>query len=80
MDLVFIRDLWVDGDQMKFQIIGDNWDKNILLFYRILDRKIFLFYFFNMYVIVDWVVLVFLINFLIENRLEFDNLKFILLI
>lgn len=80
MDLVFIRDLWVEGDQTKFQIIGDNWDKNILLFYRILDRKIFLFYFFNMYVIVDRVVLVFLINFLIENRLEFDNLKFILLI
>lgn len=79
MDLVFIRDLWVEGDQMKFQIIGDNWDKNILLFYRILDRKIFLFYFFNMYVIVDLVVLVFLIDFLIENRLEFDNLKFILL-
>lgn len=77
MDLVSIRDSWAEGDQTKFQIIGDNWDKNILPSYRTSDRKTLSLHLFNMYAIVDRVVPASSTNSLTENRPELDNLKFI---
>ena len=37
----------------KFQLIGDNWDKNILPSYRTSDRKTMSLHLFNIYAIVD---------------------------
>lgn len=57
-EILKIWDFWVEGGSVKYLIIGDNWDKNIFLLYRILDWKIIFFYLFYVYVIVDRVILI----------------------
>ena len=48
--------MWADGGSPKFQLIGDNWDKNILPSFRTSDRKTVSLHLFNMYALVDRVL------------------------
>ncbi|XP_046566552.1 uncharacterized protein LOC124275109 [Haliotis rubra] len=48
-----MKNEWAAGGQKKYQLIGDNWDKNILPSYRTSDRKTVSLHLFNMYAIVD---------------------------
>ncbi|XP_061174425.1 uncharacterized protein LOC133183487 [Saccostrea echinata] len=50
------RDSWANGGHSTYQIIGDNWDKDILPSYRTSDRKTISLHLFNMYAILDRVV------------------------
>jgi hypothetical protein len=34
-DINAIKKMWADGGSTKFQLIGDNWDKNILPSFRL---------------------------------------------
>lgn len=48
--------LSANGGHSTYQIIGDNWDKDILPSYRTSDRKTLSLHLFNMYAILDRVV------------------------
>ena len=52
-ELLNLRDLWAMGGTKKYQLVGDNWDKNILPSYRTSDRKTLSLHLFNIYAIVD---------------------------
>ncbi|KAL3831302.1 hypothetical protein ACJMK2_023072, partial [Sinanodonta woodiana] len=41
-EILDIKNKWADEGNTKFQLVGDNWDKNILPSYRTSDRKTFL--------------------------------------
>lgn len=77
MDLISFRDSWAEGGQTKFQIIGDNWDKNIIPSFRTSDRKTLSLRLFNIYAIVDRVIPASSTDSLAKNKPELDNLKFI---
>lgn len=51
-----IKTSWANGGSVKYQLIGDNWDKNILPSYRTSDRKTISLHLFNIYAIVDRVI------------------------
>ncbi|XP_063435141.1 uncharacterized protein LOC134716217 [Mytilus trossulus] len=53
LEILSIRDSWANGGTTKYQLIGDNWDKNILPSYRTSDQKTLSLHLFNMYAIVD---------------------------
>lgn len=55
-DILSARDSWANGGHSTYQIIGGNWDKNILPSYRTSDRKTLSLHLFNMYAILDRVV------------------------
>lgn len=55
-DILSARDSWANGGHSTYQIIGGNWDKNILPSYRTSDRKTLYLHLFNMYAILDRVV------------------------
>lgn len=55
-DILSARDTWANGGHSTYQIIGDNWDKDILPSYRTSDRKTLSLHLFNMYAILDRVV------------------------
>lgn len=55
-EILKIRDSWAEGGSVKYQIIGDNWDKNILPSYRTSDRKTISLHLFHVYAIVDRVI------------------------
>ncbi|XP_056006722.1 uncharacterized protein LOC125651350 [Ostrea edulis] len=55
-EILEIRDSWVEGGNVKYQIIGDNWDKNILPSYRTSDRKTLSLHLFHVYAILDRVI------------------------
>lgn len=55
-DILSARDSWANGGHSTYQIIGDNWDKDILPSYRTSDRKTLSLHLFNMYAIPDRVV------------------------
>lgn len=38
-DILSARDSWANGGHSTYQVIGDNWDKDILPSYRTSDRK-----------------------------------------
>ncbi len=48
--------MWADRGSTKFQLKGDNWDKNILPSFRTSDRKTVSLHLFNMYALVDRVL------------------------
>lgn len=52
-DILSARDSWANGGHSTYQIIGDNWDKDILPSYRTSDRKTLSLHLFNMYAILD---------------------------
>ncbi|CAC5414675.1 unnamed protein product [Mytilus coruscus] len=51
--ILAIKEEWEKGGYQKYQLIGDNWDKNILPSYRTSDRKTVSLHLFNIYAIVD---------------------------
>lgn len=55
-DILSARDSWANGGYSTYQIIGDNWDKDILPSYRTSDRKTLSLHLFNMYAILGRVV------------------------
>lgn len=55
-DILSATDSWANGGHSTYQIIGDNWDKDILPSYRTSDRKTLSLHLFNMYAILDRVV------------------------
>lgn len=55
-EIMNIRNSWGSGGKIKYQIIGDNWDKNILPSYRTSDRKTLSLHLFHVYAIVDRVI------------------------
>jgi hypothetical protein len=55
-DINAIKKMWVDGGSTKFQLIRDNWDKNILPSFRTSDRKTVSLHLLNMYALVDRVL------------------------
>lgn len=55
-EIINIRDSWASGGKIKYQIIGDNWDKNILPSYRTSDRKTLSLHLFHIYAIIDRVI------------------------
>lgn len=55
-DILSARDSWANGGHSTYQIIGDNWYKDILPSYRTSDRKTLSLHLFNMYAILDRVV------------------------
>lgn len=55
-EILEIRDSWAEGGNVKYQIIGDNWDKNILPSYRTSDRNTLSLHLFHVYTIVDRVI------------------------
>lgn len=54
--IVALTQSWANGGTTKYQLIGDNWDKNILPSFRTSDRKTVSLHLFNIYAIVDRVV------------------------
>lgn len=52
-EIIDIRTKWAAGGTTKYQLIGDNWDKNILPSYRTSTRKTESLHLFNIYAIVD---------------------------
>ncbi|XP_069113384.1 LOW QUALITY PROTEIN: uncharacterized protein [Argopecten irradians] len=52
-EIVDIRESWANGGSTTYQLIGDNWDKNILPSFRTSDRKTLSLHLFNVYAIVD---------------------------
>lgn len=48
-----LRDSWTDGGIVKYQLVGDNWDKNILPSYRTSDRGTLSLHLFNIIVVQD---------------------------
>ena len=52
-EILSIRDSWANGGSEKFQIIGDNWDKNILPSYRTSKQKTLSLHLFNVIAVVD---------------------------
>lgn len=55
-DILSARDSWANGGYSTYQIIGDNWDKDILPSYKTSDRKTLSLHLFKMYAILDRVV------------------------
>nr|XP_022307392.1 uncharacterized protein LOC111113418 isoform X2 [Crassostrea virginica] len=47
------RDSWSNGAHTTYQIIGDNWDKDLLPSYRTSDRRTMSLHLFNIYAILD---------------------------
>ena len=55
-ELIKLRDVWLDEGEstsVKYQLVGDNWDKNILPSYRTSDRKTQSLHLFNVIGVVD---------------------------
>lgn len=48
-----MRDAWVQGSDIKYQLIGDNWDKNILPSFRTSAQKTLSIHLFNLIAVVD---------------------------
>lgn len=52
-DIKNIRDSWANGGHQRFQLIGDNWDKNILPSFRTSQQKTLSLHLFNVIAVVD---------------------------
>ncbi|XP_069109713.1 uncharacterized protein [Argopecten irradians] len=52
-DLIRIKDEWSNGGTKKFQLVGDNWDKNIVPSYRTSVQKTISLHLFNVIGVVD---------------------------
>nr|XP_022311471.1 uncharacterized protein LOC111116766 [Crassostrea virginica] len=55
-DLLQIKRAWENGGDTKYQLVGDNWDKNILPSYRTTEKGTLSLHLFNVYAIVDRVI------------------------
>lgn len=48
-----MRDSWADSGNVKYQLVGDNWDKNILPSYRTSERGTLSLHLFNVIAVQD---------------------------
>ncbi|XP_052761805.1 uncharacterized protein LOC128204429 [Mya arenaria] len=55
-DVLSMKQNWENGGDQKYQLVGDNWDKDILPSYRTMDRKTESLHLFNVYVVKDRVI------------------------
>lgn len=55
-DLVQLKEEWKEGVGVKYQMIGDNWDKNILPSYRTSQDKTLSLHLFQVIAVVDRIV------------------------
>lgn len=55
-NLLQIKEAWANGGETKYQLVGDNWDKNILPSYRTTERGTLSLHLFNVYAVVDRVI------------------------
>lgn len=55
-ELVTIRDSWAEGGCKKYQLVGDNWDKNILPSYRTSQQSTQSLHLFNVIGVIDRIV------------------------
>lgn len=75
-EILSIRDSWANGGSEKFQIIGDNWDKNILPSYRTSEQKTLSLHLFNVIAVVDRVPTDHMQNMSPPNIEELDYSKY----
>jgi hypothetical protein len=52
-EILGIRDSWANGGTERFQLVGDNWDKNILPSFRTSQQKTLSLHLFNIVAVVD---------------------------
>lgn len=51
-----MKENWINGNKQKYQLIGDNWDKNILPFYRTSQNKTLSLHLFHVIAVVDRII------------------------
>lgn len=51
--IILLRNSWSEGGTTKFQLIGDNWDKNILPSFRTSQQKTLSIHLFNLVAVID---------------------------
>jgi len=52
-DLIKLRDSWIEGGTKKYQLVGDNWDKNIVPSFRTSQQKTLSLHLFNIIGVID---------------------------
>lgn len=55
-EILDIKNNWSEGGELKYQLIGDNWDKNIIPTYRTSQSKTISLHLFNVIAVVDRVI------------------------
>lgn len=55
-EILDIKKNWSEGGELKYQLIGDNWDKNIVPTYRTSQSKTISLHLFNVVAVVDRVI------------------------
>ena len=55
-EVLEIKKTWSEGGTIKYQLIGDNWDKNIIPTYRTSQDKTISLHLFNMIVVLDRII------------------------
>ena len=51
-----MKENWINGNKQKYQLIGDNWDKNILPSYRTSQNKTLSLHLFHVIAVVDRII------------------------
>lgn len=51
-----VKERWVKGERLKYQLVGDNWDKNILPSYRTTHNKTVSLHLFHVIAVIDRIV------------------------
>jgi len=52
-EIIELKDEWKEGGNVKYQLIGDNWDKTILPSYRTSQDKTISLHLFHLFAIID---------------------------
>lgn len=55
-EIICLREEWAKGGQVKYQLVGDNWDKNIIPAFRTSQQKTLSLHLFNVVVVVDRII------------------------
>lgn len=55
-EIIRLREEWAKGGQVKYQLVGDNWDKNIIPAFRTSQQKTLSLHLFNVVVVVDRII------------------------
>ncbi|XP_061166246.1 uncharacterized protein LOC133175139 [Saccostrea echinata] len=55
-EIIQLRKEWAEGGHVKYQLVGDNWDKNIIPAFRTSQQKTLSLHLFNIVVVVDRII------------------------
>lgn len=55
-EILSLKEKWTNGDKQKYQLIGDNWDKNIVPSYRTSQCKTLSLHLFHIIAVVDRII------------------------